>query len=264
MDKFSKIGIFDSGLGGLSVLDTIRALLPDEDLVYIGDSGNAPYGTKDKSEVLKLSQNVCDMLIAKDVKAIVIACNTATSAAVSMLRTTYNLPIIGMEPAIKPALSQTDGKILVLATEMTLNEDKFNTLAEMLDEAHRIIKMPVPEWVDLVENHLEDEDYVRKVVGEVLDRVEASVESVVLGCTHYVFLKDYIDAYYKGKINIIDGNMGTALQLKNLLDANGLLKNGSGKGQIEIVNTRSDAYVEKSEILIDWLEMRRQNEPENY
>lgn len=261
MDKYSKIGIFDSGLGGLSVVDTIRELLPDEDLIYIGDSANAPYGTKDKSEVLRLSQNICNDLISKDVKAIVIACNTATSAAVSTLRSDYNLSIIGMEPAIKPALIQTDGKILVLATEMTLNEEKFNHLADLLDEAHRIIKMPVPEWVDLVENHLDDEEVVIKGVAEVLNRVETPIEGVVLGCTHYIFLKNHIDAYFEGKIKIFDGNMGTALQLKNMLDANGLLKKGTGQGRVEIENTRSESYVNKSKALVEWLEMRRHNEP---
>lgn len=121
MDKFSKIGVFDSGLGGLSVLHTIRQIMPNESLIYIGDSKNAPYGTKEKSVVLDLSKQVCNTLISNDVKAIVIACNTATSAAVNELRSTYDIPIIGMEPAIKP-------------------EDSYEELEKLTNHAEEVLK----------------------------------------------------------------------------------------------------------------------------
>ncbi|MDW7661394.1 MAG: glutamate racemase [Bacillota bacterium] len=256
MDKFSKIGVFDSGLGGLSVLHTIRQIMPNESLIYIGDSGNAPYGTKEKSEVLNLSKKVCDTLVSKDVKAIVIACNTATSAAVNELRRAYDIPIIGMEPAIKPALRQTEGKVLVLATEMTLKEEKFKQLVDSLEEGYRIIKMPAPEWVQLVENHMSESDYVKKEVEGFLDKVTEKIDAVVLGCTHFIFLKPYIMAYYKDQVEIFDGNMGTALQLKNLLESHKWLNDNSEMGSVEIINTKSGVFVKKSYEMFDWLEMR--------
>jgi glutamate racemase len=256
MDKFSKIGVFDSGLGGLSVLHTIRQIMPNESLIYIGDSKNAPYGTKEKSEVLDLSKQVCNTLISNDVKAIVIACNTATSAAVNELRSTYDIPIIGMEPAIKPALRQTEGKVLVLATEMTLKEEKFQQLVESLEEGYRIIKMPAPEWVELVENHMSDTDRVQKEVDGFLNKVTEKIEAVVLGCTHFIFLKPYIRTHYKDKVEIFDGNMGTALQLKNLLESHNWLNDQPKAGSVEILNTKSELFVEKSYEMFNWLETR--------
>lgn len=256
LDKFSKIGVFDSGLGGLSVLHTIRQIMPNESLIYIGDSKNAPYGIKEKSEVLNLSKQVCNTLTTKDVKAIVIACNTATSAAVNELRTAYDIPIIGMEPAVKPALRQTDGKVLVLATEMTLKEEKFQQLVESLEEGYRIIKRPAPEWVGLVENHMSDTDLVHKEVDGLLNKVNEKISAVVLGCTHFIFLKPYIKAYYNDQVEIFDGNMGTALQLKNLLESCDRLNDRSEAGSVEIINTKSEAYVEKSYEMFRWLETR--------
>lgn len=256
MDKFSKIGVFDSGLGGLSVLHTIRQIMPNESLIYIGDSKNAPYGIKEKSEVLSLSKQVCNTLIENDVKAIVIACNTATSAAVNELRSAYDIPIIGMEPAIKPALRQTDGKVLVLATEMTLKEEKFQQLLDSLEEGYRVIKWPAPEWVELVENHMSDTIRVRSEVEELLSKVTEKVDAVVLGCTHFIFLKPLIRAYYNNKVEIFDGNMGTALQLKNLLESNHCLNDQIDVGSINIINTKSDVFVEKSYEMFDWLEKR--------
>jgi glutamate racemase len=134
LNKNSSIGVFDSGLGGLSVLATLQKLLPNESYIYVGDSKNAPYGTKSKEEVLELSRQICNQLVSLDVKAIVIACNTATSAAVNQLREEYDIPIIGMEPAVKPALRQSKGKVAVLATEMTLKEEKFQKLIESLED----------------------------------------------------------------------------------------------------------------------------------
>ena len=137
LNRQSRIGIFDSGLGGISVLYEIHKLLPNESIVYYGDSGNAPYGVKSKEVVYELSKNICDYLIENEgVKAIVIACNTATSAAVDKLRGQYNIPIIGMEPAIKPAIVGTKGAIVVLATEMTLKEEKFNNLLHSFEYAN--------------------------------------------------------------------------------------------------------------------------------
>ncbi len=246
MNKRSKIGIFDSGLGGISVLKDIHKILPNEDIIYIGDSANAPYGIKTKQEVYQLSRKICEELIENDCKIIVIACNTATSAAVNRLRQELPVPIIGMEPAVKPALVGTEGKILVLATEMTLKEEKFNLLLENFDDHYRVIKEAAPEWVDLVENHLEDQQRVKATVKQVLDRVEAKVNAVVLGCTHFIFLKDEIDAYYQQSVDIYDGNMGTATHLRNTLISQGLQNDKTEQGTVEIHNSHTQDYLSKS------------------
>ena len=252
--KKQKIGIFDSGLGGISVLSAIKKVLPNESYLYIGDSAHAPYGVKTKEEVFELSKNICDEMIESGVKAIVIACNTATSAAVTRLRDLYDISIIGMEPAVKPALEQVKGKIHVFATEMTLKEEKFQRLIDQLGDGHRIVKVPAPIWVDCVENHLADESYVRRCVYDYLEEHAPKSEGIVLGCTHFIFLKNYILEYYQNQIEIFDGNMGTAIQLKNTLNSSHLSNDSKEIGTIEIRNTKSEEYVQKSKELLAILE----------
>lgn len=256
LNSKSKIGIFDSGLGGISVLYDVHKVLPNESIVYYGDSKNAPYGVKSKEEVLKLSKDICDRFIEEGVKAIVIACNTATSAAVDVLRTLYDVPIIGMEPAIKPAIIGSKGTILVLATEMTLKEDKFNRLVESFEEAHRIIKMPAPLLVDVVENHMDDENKIRQAVAYYLDQVNGPIDSIVLGCTHYIFLRKQIEDYFDYKIDIYDGNMGTACHLKNILNGHDLLNDDQAPGQIYINNSSGEEYIKKSHEMLEYLRKR--------
>ncbi|MEA1975961.1 MAG: glutamate racemase, partial [Bacillota bacterium] len=181
------IGIFDSGMGGLTVLKTALDILPNEDFVYLGDSNNAPYGIKSKEKVIELSDNICEMFINKyDVKAIVIACNTATSVAVDILRKKYNIPIIGMEPAIKPAIENNNGgKIVVLATEMTLKEKKFNDLITQYNQNNIITKVPCTKLVEIVENIDFNEIRLNHIIDECLENVD-NIESIVLGCTHFI------------------------------------------------------------------------------
>ncbi len=256
MDKYSKIGVFDSGLGGISVLSSIRTCMPNESFVYIGDSLHAPYGTKSREDVVELSKAICNRLIEDGVKAIVIACNTATSAAVEQLRRAYDIPIIGMEPAIKPALSRPEGRVFVFATEMTLKEEKFNALVEKLDTAHRIVKCPAPEWVEVVENAYSDTERVRASVASILSKYDIGKhDSIVLGCTHFVFLKKAISAYYNDSVEMYDGNMGTALQLKNTLSHLELLSDAH-EGDVTVVNTKSEDLVELGQQLLEELEMR--------
>ena len=186
MNHTQRIGVFDSGLGGLSVLKTIHEVLPYENLVYYGDSLHAPYGVKSKEEVFLLSKVICDYFVELGCKAIVIACNTATSAAVTRLRALFDIPIIGMEPAVKPAFTQTEGQVAVLATEMTLKEEKFNALIRELNADQRISKFPAPEWVTCVENYFADHEYVQNCVNTFLDEHLKNAETLVLGCTHYI------------------------------------------------------------------------------
>lgn len=251
LNQTQKIGVFDSGLGGLSVLKTIHEVLPYEDLIYFGDSLNAPYGVKSKDEVYQLSKKITDYFVEMGCKAIVIACNTATSAAVSRLRPLYDIPIIGMEPAVKPAFMSTNGQVAVLATEMTLKEDKFNNLIDTLNGRERILKYPAPEWVTCVEKHFSDTVFVQNCVNDFLEKNLVNAETIVLGCTHFIFLKPFIETFYKGKIKIFDGNVGTAIHLKYALESIGKLNDEGGlRGKIEILNSKSEAYVEKSYNLI--------------
>ena len=153
MEHSQPIGIFDSGLGGISVLRELRTLLPKEHFLYFGDSAYAPYGIKDKASITERCITICDDLVARGAKAIVVACNTATSACVGVLRERYDLPIVGMEPALKVACEQGDHqRIIVMATPLTLREEKFARLMERFQDAHTIYRQPCPRLVEIVEH----------------------------------------------------------------------------------------------------------------
>lgn len=248
------IGVFDSGLGGISVLRELVRMMPNEKFVYYGDSGNAPYGTKNREEIQKLCVDVCDFLVNKGAKAIVIACNTATSAAADMLRERYKgIHIIGMEPALKPAVENKNGGVVVMATPFTLKEAKFNNLVDKFAVDVNIVRMPCPELVKIVENdELVNEEIVSNQLKEYYEKVDLSViKNVVLGCTHFVFYKDYLKDVLGNDIEIIDGNLGTAKNLFNVLKNNNILNNGLGS--VEFYNSQSEEN--KHEIGIDKLEL---------
>jgi len=249
-----KIGVFDSGLGGLSVLYEIHKSLPNENLIYVGDSLNAPYGTRSKEEVFKLAKTICDYFISKNCKAIVIACNTATSAAVIKLRELYDIPIIGMEPAIKPALELSKGNILVMATEMTLTESKFSNLMMTISGSERITKWPAPSLVPLVENHFDNAQMKMETLRDCLSGIKETPEAIVLGCTHFIFLKKEIQQLFFQKVRIVDGNKGTVQQLIRQLETFNCLNRQNKVGSIEIENSKGDAYVKKSWKMLSYLE----------
>ena len=231
MNSSSKIGVFDSGLGGISVLHTIHDLLPKEDLIYFGDSLHNPYGTKTKKEITARCIEICDYLISKDVKAIVIACNTATSACVPLLRKKYPIDIIGMEPALKVAAERgANQKIAVWATQLTLKEQKFSDLMERFENEHKIYKVACPKLVEIVEKGmLQNEDVVFPVLKDYLNETkEEKIDSIVLGCTHFVFYRSYLESILKDKIELIDGNLGTAHHLKDILAQKQLLNTQGG------------------------------------
>ncbi|SKC92100.1 glutamate racemase [Maledivibacter halophilus] len=225
-DKNLAIGIFDSGMGGISVLAQLIKLMPNERYIYYGDSKNAPYGVKTPEEVRKLSIEICDLLIEKGVKAIIVACNTATSAAIEELREKYDIPIIGMEPALKPATTiNRNGKIVVMATEMTLKEKKFSALMDRYGKERDIIKLPCPKLVELIEAGIIEGKDIEDSIKECFKGINMNeITSIVLGCTHYIFLKDYIKNFVGDKVYIIDGNIGTANHLNNILKERDLIK----------------------------------------
>lgn len=253
LESASPIGVFDSGLGGLSVVAAIHQLMPGENIIYYGDSANAPYGEKSRQQVRQLSIRVCDLLVEQGAKAIVVACNTATSAAINELRRRYEIPVIGMEPALKPAVEQTDaGAVAVLATSLTLRESKFQQLLEQFRTGRRILSVPCPELVTLVESGVLSGQMAEEAVAGVLKPLEKEkLSAVVLGCTHYVFLKDIFEKTLGAETLVIDGNKGTALHLKKQLEDRKQLSPGLSGGVIRIENSAGEAMVARSWLLLN-------------
>lgn len=260
LESTSPIGVFDSGLGGLSVLAAIRRLLPGENLIYFGDSANAPYGEKSRQQVRALSTRICDSLVERGAKAIVVACNTATSAAIGDLRRRYDIPIVGMEPALKPAVEQTEtGAVAVLATALTLRESKFQGLLEQFRTGRRIFSIPCPELVTLVESGVLDGEEAEAAVAASLKGIDAEhLAAVVLGCTHYVFLKPVFEKILGAGPLVIDGNRGTVLHLKKLLEERRCLSAALAEGTLEIDNSAGAALIERSWMILE--QYRKQEE----
>ena len=233
------VGVFDSGVGGISVLRELAATLPHEDFAYFGDSENAPYGEKSREQVLRLSRDIVDLLLDGGVKAIVIACNTATSAAAADLRADYaHVPIIGVEPALKPATEQAGVKrILVMATPITLRLDKYQQLARKWGGEHEVIAAPCPGLADRIEQGRLDAPDVLGLLGELIGPYAGSVDAVVLGCTHYPFIARQIREVI-GDVPLFDGAHGTALQLQRKLAERGLLTKSSDQGVIEFLSSK--------------------------
>ena len=237
--KRSPVGVFDSGVGGISTLREMIRELPDERFIYYGDIANAPYGTKSTTEVIACVRSVVNRLLEQESKALVIACNTATGAAAATLRRELTIPVIGMEPALKPASEmRKDGSVLVLATPLTLKQEKFTNLMKRYGEG--AVKVPCPGLMELVE--ADDETGALQYLQELFSRFDIDrVDAVVLGCTHYVFLKDMIRALLPEHIAITDGNAGTARQLRRVLDREGLLNpEGPGSVELQTSGTRKD------------------------
>lgn len=234
------IGVFDSGVGGISVLAELMRTLPRERFLYYGDSLHAPYGTKPETEVLGYVRGIMAEMMRRGVKAVVIACNTATSVAAATLRAELDLPIIGMEPALKPASEiRHGGQILVLATPVTLRLQKFQALMARYGEG--AVPLPCPGLMELVEREAFDQ------AGRYLQEHFAAfdmehVDAVVLGCTHYVFLRHVLAKILPPHIQVMDGNAGTARQLARVLEGHGL-KRLEGQGSVELETSGDQATV---------------------
>lgn len=236
------IGVFDSGVGGISVLRELMKQLPGESFVYYGDSANAPYGARMPEEVRSLTDAHVAELIARGAKAIVIACNTATGAAIQYLREKYKeIPIIGMEPAIKPAVSAyPGGRILVMATPVTLSSPGFQRLMAAYADRAQILPAPCAKLARMIENGLLDgpevEKYLRSELAAFLD---TPTDAVVLGCTHYPFAKTAI-LRVTGAKECFDGGEGTARETGRQLELRGWLNEDTRRGTITILNSDPD------------------------
>ena len=242
------IAVFDSGLGGISVLRVLHRLLPAEDFLYFGDSANAPYGTKTQAELIARCQAIVENLLARGAKCIVVACNTATSAAVPFLRRQYpQIPIVGMEPAVKPAaLSGAHPRVLVMATPVTVRGERLHHLVQMFDETADIHLLEAPEIVRFVESGQSDAQptealraYLRDLLQPYLPGSGAAsqkLDAIVLGCTHFPFVQNCIRETFPYEVTIFDGAEGTARQTKRRLAAIHALRT-EGSGQVILENS---------------------------
>lgn len=231
------IAVFDSGLGGISVLKELVRLLPNENFIYYGDTANAPYGVKSAEQVRELTFSVYERLKNRGIKAFVIACNTATSVAVAALREKYPRDIIiGVEPALKPAvLCAQHPTVAVLATPLTLKEEKFATLMGRFGDDAEVIPFACPGLVEFVERGEIMGDGLQEFLNGLLAPLKREqLDAVVLGCTHYPLVKDAIVEALGGKVLVFDGSAGTARETKRRLESAGLLNNGSDGGVVFI------------------------------
>ena len=230
--KEDYIAVFDSGVGGISVLRQLRKLMPDEKYIYFGDSANAPYGTRPTEEVRALTLAAAEKLMAEyPVKALVVACNTATAAGIENLREKYpDLIVIGIEPALKLAVDRHPaGTIGVMATQVTLREEKFDHLVHRFDSSCQVVKIPAPGLVELIESGRGDSPEAQEFLHSLLDQYVGKLDALVLGCTHYPFVKRNISAILGPDVEILHGGRGTARETKRRLEQKGLLLDTEGE-----------------------------------
>ena len=233
--KESPIAVFDSGMGGVSVLRQLYRLMPGENYIYFGDSANAPYGVKTTDEIKELTVKNVVNLINKGAKAVVIACNTATAAAAKELREMYtDIPIIGLEPALKPAaLSKEHPTVVVLATPLTLREEKFELLHQRFKDEAEVIKLPAPDLVKFVEDDKVDSDEMTEYLERLFKGIDKSkVDCLVLGCTHFPFAKRRLQDFLGSHVEIFNGAEGAARQTKRLLEEKNLLNDNVCGGTV--------------------------------
>lgn len=216
------IGLFDSGVGGTSIWKEVVQLLPNEDTIYLSDSKNAPYGQKSKEEIIQFSIKNTEFLLNQNAKIIVVACNTATTNAIGYLRTHYDIPFIGIEPAIKPAgLVTKTKKVGILATKGTLNSELFEQTSGKLDPEIEILEQVGEGLVELIENgFIESEEMTQLLQKYLQPMMQANIDALVLGCTHYPYLIPQIRSIVGTTIKIIDSGEAVARQTKNILEQN--------------------------------------------
>ena len=236
MSSAAPIGVFDSGLGGISVARQIAKDMPAEHVLYFGDSANAPYGIKTPEQVRALSFDIVERFVRQGVKAVVIACNTATSAAVKDLRALKVACDRGDVPSDPHHIPQ---RVIVAATPLTLRERKFAKLMDRFDSNNTIFKEPCPDLVEIVESgRLGDHDLVMRTLHGYFDQYDMEhIDSVVLGCTHFVFYRDYFRELLPDTAAIIDGNEGTVRHLGVVLESLGKLAPEDATGGVELANS---------------------------
>lgn len=250
--KVVRIGFFDSGIGGMTVLHQALRLLPNENYIFYADTLHVPYGEKPKEEVREYIFNAVDFMANQGIKALVIACNTATSIAVDDLRQKYDFPILGIEPAVKPAVQCCEGKrkkVLVLATNLTLREEKFHNLVKSIDYHDIVESLPLPGLVQFAENFEFREEKVVPYLKEKLSLFDLKqYGTIVLGCTHFPYFENSIKKIFPEEVDIISGSIGTAKNLKRILEARNQINDGTG----DILFFKSGFKVEDKETLSNY------------
>ena len=237
------IGIFDSGIGGVTVLSEIIKLLPNENYIYYSDSLNNPYGDRENKEIIEICDNITKFLISKNVKAIVIACNTASARAVDFLRQKYNnIPFIAIEPAYKMVHDYSYNEpTLVMATKGTIESEKFNLLLSKYDN-HKTILLPCVGLADIIEEN--NEEKIKIYLKEHLEIYKGKVKNVVLGCTHYPLIKQEIKQVL-GDVQFFDGAPYLAKHLRELLKEKGLINNQTIENTIQFIDSLNDEQKKK-------------------
>lgn len=237
------IAVFDSGVGGISVLRQLVREMPQERYLYYGDSANAPYGTRPTQEVRELTLEAAQTLMTYGLKALVVACNTATAAAITDLRRIYpDLIVIGIEPALKVASDHfPGGHIGVMATQVTLREEKFDLLLHRFTDNCQVTKIPAPGLVELVEQGLGDSPACEALLRPILEPYQGQLDALVLGCTHYPFAAPVIRRILGSHTALVDGGPGTARETKRRLEAAGLLHTGAG--EVRFLSSARDAHM---------------------
>jgi glutamate racemase len=235
------VGVFDSGMGGLSILREIRRQLPGEHLLYYADTANCPYGAKSKLELQALATRIAGFLVERGAKLVVVACNTASVAALPVLRATFPVPFVGVVPAVKPAaLASRAHRVAVLATPATFQGEMFDDLVRSFASDVQVVRQVCPGLVELVEQGAIDGPEARELLQRYLQpAVEAAVDTVVLGCTHYPFLRPLVEEIVGPGVRVIDSGEAVARQVGRVLDARGLRRQG-GPGQVTFY-TSADA-----------------------
>lgn len=219
------IGIFDSGVGGITILNAIKNLLPNENIIYLSDNFNSPYGEKSNEQINYLSKKNTDWLLSKNCKLIVVACNTATTNSISYLRNLYDINFIGVEPAIKPAaLNTKTGSIGVLATKGTLSSQLFNTTSNDYCDNINIIEKNGDGLVELIENGIISGNELQKLLNKYIQpMIKSNIDHLVLGCTHYPLIKESIEKILPDSVKILESGEAVAKQTKKILKENNLL-----------------------------------------
>lgn len=225
------IAVFDSGLGGLSVLRHLRRRMPGERFLYYGDSAHAPYGVRSRAEVEALTLSTAERLMSRGLKALVVACNTATSAAIGPLRAKYpDLIVVGIEPALKLAADRfPGGRIGVMATPVTLREEKFCHLLTRYAAKCQVYKIPAPQLVPLIEEGRVDTPIMEQTLHGLLDPFADKMDALVLGCTHFPFASHAMERLLGPRVAVLDGGDGTARETLHRLEAADLLEKGTGQ-----------------------------------
>ena len=244
MNHESFTAVIDSGIGGISVLAEARRQMPAENFLFFADAGNAPYGDKPTETIQKLMQEHADAFVNAGAKAILIACNTATSAAAAVLRKTLTIPVLGVEPALKPAALNEDGQILVLGTRLTIREKKFQDLLKTYGEGRDIIPIACPGLMQRIETDPMGAE-TAAYLDDVFKPYRSTMKAVVLGCTHYVFLRPLLRSRYP-ELTLYDGNEGVCRHLKQVLTEN-QLTGGTGKTlwDCSLPEPEKSRYIEK-------------------